>query len=331
MISVVIPTHDEPVDVIRPLMRSLNEQVGIDFEKDLEILVCSDVDSGNFDEYDFSEYEFIKDRIRKIKSQIKNNIGMNRQAGIDAALGDYVLFCDIDDSLLTYTALRELRDNIEDNHSDVYSFDFMEETYSDRNNNYILHQFNWVWVFAKAYRVEFLREHNISFNPKIFYHEDAYFNFLVKYCEPKAFSLDSHPYYLWRCRPESITRRDDHDYSFSSWDQFLSAMGLAIKHVSVIFDKDCQHEILKFATHTYDTLCNKRSKLYTGTETYERIERSYYNFLKEFLPIALTDKPMPKLLDNITTIFYESKHDFFPEFSWYKHVKMLQKKYGENN
>ena len=329
MISIVIPTHNEEVDVIRPLMKSLDDQVGIDFEKDIEILICSDVDHGNFDEYDFDEYKFIKNRIRKIKSPIKNNIGMNRQAGINNALGEYVFFCDIDDSLFHYGVLRELRDNIEQTHADVYSCDFVEEVISPNNNQYILHKFNWIWVFSKAYKVEFLKKNKIEFNPTLKYHEDTYFNFLVKNCDPDTRSLEEHPCYLWRARENSITRKDSHDYSFSSWDEYIDAVSKAIKHVSVIFNKDCKSEVLALAVNTYDTLNNKRSELYRGTEKYEKVERAYYNFIKEFMPIAISGKPMPKLLDNITTLFYERKHDFFPDCSWYRHVQILKEKYGQ--
>ena len=162
MISIVIPTHNESLEIFKPLLNSINTQIGINFSQDIEILICSDAEHNSLKDADYSEYKNICDIIRFIDSPVKNNIGLNRQAGIDNAKGEYVFFCDADDMLFNAGVLRELRDNIEKDPADMYCFDFIEEVPRAHDNTYINHPFNWTWCFAKAYRVQFLKDHGVE-------------------------------------------------------------------------------------------------------------------------------------------------------------------------
>lgn len=326
MISIVIPTHNESLEIFKPLLNSINTQIGINFSQDIEILICSDAEHNSLKDADYSEYKNICDIIRFIDSPVKNNIGLNRQAGIDNAKGEYVFFCDADDMLFNAGVLRELRDIIEKDPVDMYCFDFIEEVPNAHDNTYINHPFNWTWCFAKAYRVQFLKDHGIRFNPNLKYHEDSYFNFLVRYADAEVRSIQKQAY-LWKCRKDSITRNNNCEYSFVSWDEYLYAICVAIQHCEIMWKKDCKKDILEMAVQGYDILNNKLGSMYKGTKTYEKVERQYFWFLKTFLPIVMTDNPMPKILDNITDLWYNKKRDFFPSMTWYDHAKMVVKKY----
>lgn len=327
MISIVIPTHNENIEKIDTLLRSIDMQRGINFEKDIEIILCTDVEKSFFENYSFSEYKNISGRIRLVKSYVLNNIGMNRQSGIDSSLGEYVFFCDADDSLYNFLVIRTLIDNIEATHADLYSFDFIEEVAGENGKMvYAHHDFNYVWVFAKAYKVEFLRKNNITFSSALRYHEDNYFNFLFKKCDPVAKHINAYGY-IWCYSRNSITRLNNNEYSFTSWSDYLQSCDLAIKHCEMIYKKDCTDDIIKIAVESYDVLHNSISKRYIGTKEYDNSEFAYYNFLKTHMPILWSNKDMPNLLLKVTNKFYEKKRDFFPNITWYDHVKLLQQKY----
>ena len=76
-LSIIIPYHLEEVDELKPLFRSLNTQVGIDFNT-LEILMCKDTEEkSEIDDYEFTEYENLAGRIKKFTSPYRCNPGMS--------------------------------------------------------------------------------------------------------------------------------------------------------------------------------------------------------------------------------------------------------------
>lgn len=197
-VSIIIPHHSETAEQIHPLLNSIDSQVGIDFN-DIELVLCCDLETSPLDDCDFSEYKNIAGRILKLKSAYKQNPGMSRQTALNQASGEYILFCDADDSLYHSLVLRELIDNIDNSHADVYRFKFLEEVGSFENDSlqYIAKDYNWVWVFGKAYKKDWLKANTIEFNKTIRWHEDTYFNLLCQYCNPKTVDVDD-TIYLWK-------------------------------------------------------------------------------------------------------------------------------------
>lgn len=329
MISIIIPHHYEDKEKIKPLMTSINSQIGIDFDK-IEILLCSDVDLSPLDALDFTEYENICNRIRKIKSPFKNNIGLSRQAGIDEARGDYIVFCDADDSLYHMGALRELQDNINYSHADMYRFKFLEEIggQNTKDRLYKTKEFNWIWVFGKAYKTDFIRRNNIRFSSKLRYHEDSYFNFILRYKKPNVVDVDSFPMYLWRYSDTSITRANNHEYSFVTWDEFLDAISLGIRKVTGEYGDNCNTDILTCITKSYILLNNPLYKRFDG-EKREKIELAYFNFIKEFAPGIISNGVSEDVENVITKIFFQSSPNFIPDVSWDAYTKYIIEKYNK--
>ena len=119
LLSIVIPYHTETKVDVYSLMVSLNEQVGINFN-DIEVLMCNDMEEeAPLDKENFTELTRVSPRIRHLKSPYRNNPGLSRQFGIDNCKGDYVFFCDADDSLYHVAVLRELIENINLSKSDM--------------------------------------------------------------------------------------------------------------------------------------------------------------------------------------------------------------------
>lgn len=329
MISIIIPHHYEDKEKIKPLMVSINSQIGIDFNN-IEILLCSDVDISPIDTIDFTEYENICSRIRKIKSPFKNNIGLSRQAGLDEALGDYVVFCDADDCLYNIGVLRELEENINKTHADVYRFRFLEEIGESgtKERSYIIKNFNWTWVFSKAYRTEFIRLNNIRFSKELNYHEDSYFNFILRYRNPKVVDIDSSPSYLWRYSDNSITRVNNHEYSFASWNEFIFAITLGVRNILGSGKQVDITELLDLSVQTYILLINPVYNSFDEKKRY-RVEKQYYEFLLEFLSEYLFKEDIDRyVLQKVTQIFFRCKPGFIPKISWEDHIHYIFNKFN---
>ena len=313
MLSIIIPYHNEKPKDLAPLMTSLNMQVGINF-KELEIIMCSDTEKSLIDTYSFKEYSNITKCIKKIKSPTKNNPGLSRQAGLDVAIGEYVIFCDADDCLYSVGVLREILENINLSHADVYRYRFIEEIGSFDNDQlvYKIKDFNWIWVFSKIYRREFLKQHNIHFSEKLMYHEDNYFNTVLSYCDPKVVDINSTPMYLWRFNKNSITRLNNHEYTFNSVDELLEARALSYRRVIGELKKDCTRDIIIVIVREYLVLVDPKN---ANQKVYDRVAKRFYEFVKEFTPTLITHEYAPELTNFIYEIYRASDSNFIPRVS----------------
>lgn len=324
-LSIVIPYHLETSDQIKPLLRSINEQVGVDFN-DFEILLCNDIrERTRLEDCSFDEYENLKN-IRFIKSQYPANPGMSRQAGVDNAKGDYVFFCDADDCLYSYGVLRCLKENILNTNADVYRFKFLEEIGSFETDDlwYTQKDFNWVWVFAKAYRRAFLKQNDITFHPQNRWHEDTYFNLLVRYCDPKVIDIDIDAY-LWKFSRTSITRVNNHEYTFNSIDEYLQSVGLAFDKILNIYKKDPTEDILKVINTYYKTLMHPSNKT---KSKYEYIEECFYKFILKYAPKLLDELPL-EVQRYFANLVWSGDRDFLPELSLKSYLEYLRTKYQD--
>jgi len=323
-LSIVIPYHKESLNFLKPLLRSLNEQVGIDYN-DVEFLFCKDTEEYNeLDDYDFSEFENLQGRTRTLVSPFATNPGMSRQLGIDEAKGEYIFFCDADDSLYHVGVFRELIDNINNSHADVYRFEFIEEIGSFFNNDliYDIKKFNWIWVFAKTYRKQFLIENNICFNPTIRWHEDTYFNLLCQYKKPKTIDINSKAY-LWRFNKNSITRINNHEYTFNTIDEYLNAVGKAFIKIQTEYNMNCAIDIIKVINTYYKTLMHPDNR---NQPKYEVIEKAYYEFVRRFANNLFDEIPLD-IQRVFASLVWVGDRDFLPELSLSSYLKYLKRKY----
>lgn len=326
-LSIIIPHHNETKEQIHKLLNSIDSQAGIDFN-DIEVILCRDVEKSPLDECDFSQYSHIKDRIVRVVSKYKENPGMSRQAGTDIAKGDYVFFCDADDCLYSLLVLRELIDNINATNADVYRFNFVEEVgsfFSDELQ-YQLKGHNWVWVFAKAYRKEWLTDHNIRFNENIRWHEDTYLNLLCQYCDPKTVDINSVAY-LWCFSRTSITRVGNHEYTFNSIDEYLDAVGRAFDKIYKEYGKNCGKSVLNVINTYYKTLMHPDNR---NKEKYEYIESCFYKFIKRYANNLFNGIPID-IQQYFASLVWSGDRDFLPELSLSQYLKYLKEKYEQYN
>lgn len=322
-ISIIIPHHNETKEQIHSLLNSIDSQVGIDFN-DLEIILCRDIETSPLDDCDFSEYKNIHNRIIRLKSSYKQNPGMSRQTGVDYAKGDYVFFCDADDSLYSVIVLRELIENINKTNADVYRFRFVEEIGSFESDDlwYQVKPTNWVWVFAKAYRRQWLIDNNIRFNETIRWHEDTYYNLLCQYCEPNTVDIEDVAY-LWKFSRTSVTRVNNHEYTFNTIDEYLDAVGKAFDKITNEYKKNCGQDVLKVMNTYYKTLMHPNN---ADQPKYEYIERCYYNFVRRFANNLFDGIPMD-IQRFMASLVWSGDREFLPRLSLDSYLRYLKEKY----
>lgn len=205
-IQILVPQYKETDDVVKPLLDSIAIQQNVPMNE-VGVIICNDGSNVFLTEEFLNSYPF------KIEYHKEPHRGVSgtRNACLDYATADYVMFCDADDMFCNVCGLWILfREMDNDGGFDSLVSLFIEETRNPENKKevaYINHEMDSTFVHGKVHRREYLIKKGIRWNEKLTIHEDSYFNILcqnlsenVKYCPM--------PFYLWKWRDESVCRHD---------------------------------------------------------------------------------------------------------------------------
>ena len=248
-LSVVIPRFQETEREIFPLLSSISNQVGIDLD-DIEVLITTDGGGGATLDKDFlGLFGF---DVKQLRLEENRGCGVARQAAIDIARGEYILCCDADDVLHNVGVLGALIQEAELNAPDILISDFLEESVApDGRYHYISHDgFIGCWMHGKLLRRGFLEQNNIRFHPDLKYHEDSYF-----LCVAMALAERMRHYpittYVWKCNPNSITRKDGAVYTYQSMPEYVRAMTMAWEHVEPLRPEQMPKKVVQLVNYCY--------------------------------------------------------------------------------
>lgn len=226
-LQILIPHYHETPEVIQPLLDSLAIQQNIDFHE-LGVIICHDGEEPGYgaipNENQSKNIDLEKDYPFEIKQIHIPHSGVSaaRNAALDAATADYVMFCDADDMFYNACGLWMIFREIEIGFDSLVSV-FIEESRIPENIpgnpqigqpamkkgdiTYINHEMDSTFVHGKVHKRRYLLDQNIRWNEKLTIHEDSFFNILcqnlsqnVKYCQS--------PFYLWKWRDDSVCRHD---------------------------------------------------------------------------------------------------------------------------
>lgn len=222
-LQILVPHYKETADVITPLLDSIAVQQNVDFDE-VGVIICHDGnESKDFLIWDDTcgkagapvtvadpemliarKYPF---QIKQIRQEHKG-VSAARNACLDAATADYVMFCDIDDMFSNVCGLWILFREMETGFDSLVSV-FIEESRDPNTKDpvYLNHEMDATFVHGKVHRRKYLLKEKIRFNDNLTIHEDSFFNILcqnlsqnVKYCQT--------PFYLWKWRDDSVCRHD---------------------------------------------------------------------------------------------------------------------------
>ena len=202
-LQILVPQYKEKDSVIKPLLDSIAIQQSVPFDQ-IGIVICNDGSDVFLSDDFLKSYPF---RIDYYKEPHRG-VSATRNACLDHATADYVMFCDADDMFYNACGLWILFREMEIGFDSLVSM-FIEESRHPETKSveYVNHEMDSTFVHGKVHRRLYLVEKGIRFNDKLTIHEDSYFNILcqnlsknVKYCQT--------PFYLWKWRDESVCRHD---------------------------------------------------------------------------------------------------------------------------
>ena len=202
-LQILIPQYKETDEVVKPLLDSIALQQSVPFDE-IGVIICNDGSDVFLSDELLNAYPY---KIEYYKEP-HNGVSATRNACLDHATADYVMFSDADDMLYNMCGLWIVFREMEAGFDSLVSV-FVEEIRRPDTKavEYINHDMDSTFVHGKIHRRQYLLDKEIRWNDNLTIHEDSYFNILcqnlsknVKYCPT--------PFYLWKWRDDSVCRHD---------------------------------------------------------------------------------------------------------------------------
>lgn len=218
-LQILIPQYKETEEIIKPLLDSIEIQQSVNLKTDVGVIIVNDGTDVHLSEEFLNRYSF------KIDYYLNEHKGVSatRNACLDYATADYVMFCDADDMFYNACGLYIVFREIEMGGFDSLVSNFVEESRIPDTKEivYINREMDSTFVHGKVHRRQFLLDNNIRWNDKLTIHEDSYFNCL---CQRLATELkySEIAFYLWKWRDASVCRHDP-KYILKTYNNMLDS------------------------------------------------------------------------------------------------------------
>lgn len=213
-VSIIVPMYNVENYIQECIESIINQSL-----KEIEIIVVNDGSTDN----SIKKLECIKDNRIKIINKQNGGLSSARNEGLKVANGQYLIFIDSDDFLISDDCLEEMYNNILNNKLDILSSN-AKLYYEDRDKyiktnkglTYTENQIMSIDEFIEKsqncdiapscfymYRTNFLKNNNLLFKEGI-YHEDELFTYRTLLRTKKIYVSNDY-FYAYRQREGSIT------------------------------------------------------------------------------------------------------------------------------
>lgn len=274
-LQILIPQYNETDAIIKPLLDSIALQQNVDFNE-IGVIICNDGSDTYLTDELLSSYPY------KIEYYKKPHRGVSatRNACLDKATAEYVMFCDADDMFYNMCGLWIIFRELENGFDSLISC-FTEETRHPETKEviYTNHDMDSTFVHGKIHRRQYLIDKAIRFNDKLTIHEDSYFNILcqslsknIKYC--------STPFYLWKWRDDSVCRHDP-KYILKTYNNMIDSNDALI---TTLTEKKVPDKIMFYtALMIFDAYYTMNKPEWINQENKEYRDATEYRFAEYFM------------------------------------------------
>lgn len=223
-LQILVPQYKETDDIIKGLLDSLEVQQNVDMD-DIGVIIVNDGTDVHLSEDLFKKYSY------DIEYYLNEHKGVSatRNACLDKATAEYVMFCDADDMFYNACGLYIIFREIENGGFDSLVSAFIEESKDPDTKEpiYLTHDMDSTFVHGKVHRRKFLLKNKIRWNDDLTIHEDSYFNCLCQRLA-KELKYSQTSFYLWRWRDNSVCRHDD-KYILKTYNNMLDSSDALIE------------------------------------------------------------------------------------------------------
>lgn len=199
-LQILINHYREKPDIIGRLLTSIAKQTGVVPDTDYGVMIASDGAENPLDKAFLDGFPF------RIRYSVLPHRGVcpTRNALLDMATADYVMFCDADDMVSSPHGLSVLLNAAKDG-ADVVSVPFLAERKDGDGFRYVRIPCNAVWVHGKIFRRAYLAENAIRFDDNVDSPGEQYFLWQAFRLTKNVRSL-SDCFYTWKWNDDSVTR-----------------------------------------------------------------------------------------------------------------------------
>lgn len=320
-LQVLIPQYKEPESILKPLLDSIAIQQNVDFQE-IGVIICNDGTGIHLSNEFLESYPF------RVEYHLEPHRGVSgtRNACLDYATADYVMFCDADDMFFNACGLYIIFREIDNGGFDSLVSAFVEEskTADTKVPVYMNHDMDSTFVHGKVHRRQFLLEQNIRWNQSLTIHEDSYFNCLcqrlatnLKYCPT--------PFYLWKWRDDSVCRHDP-KYILKTYNNMLdSSTALVTEFLKRQRVQDAQCFATNMIYDAYFTM-NKNEWLNQENQAYRQAtERRFKRYYTQFesLFVSIPTEVKTQIVIGIKNRMYNEGllMESITFDDWIKHIK----------
>lgn len=218
-LQILIPQYKETEEVIKPLLDSIEIQQNIDLKNEVGVIIVNDGTDVHLSEDFLNRYTYhIEYHLHEHKG-----VSATRNACLDYATAEYVMFCDADDMFYNACGMYIIFREIEMGGFDSLVSAFIEESRHPETKEplYINHDMDSTFVHGKVHRRQYLIDNNIRWNDKLTIHEDSYFNCLCQRLA-KELKYSQTSFYLWKWRDASVCRHDP-KYILKTYNNMLDS------------------------------------------------------------------------------------------------------------
>lgn len=239
-LQILVPQYKETEEIIKPLLDSIEVQQNVNLKEDVGVIIVNDGTDVHLSREFLDRYSF------KVDYYFNEHKGVSatRNACLDKATADYVMFCDADDMFYNACGMYIIFREIEMGGFDSLVSAFIEESRIPETKEpiYINHDMDSTFVHGKVHRRQYLINNNIRWNEALTIHEDSYFNCLCqKLAKELKYSQTS--FYLWKWRDASVCRHDP-KYILKTYNNMLDSNDALIEQ---FLDRNMKEEAQFYA------------------------------------------------------------------------------------
>ena len=278
-LQILIPQYKETKEVLKSLLDSIALQQGINF-KEIGVIIVNDG-------YPKSKLPvtFLKSYPFDIEYYLEEHRGVSgtRNACLDHATADYIMFCDADDMFFSMVGLNVMMVEMDKGFNSLTT-KFYEEILRDGKFWFTEHKQDRTFVHGKFHKRQYLIDKNIRFNPSLTVHEDSYFNYMATTLadDPDSIKYSDVPIYLWKWRDESVCRHDPL-YMQKTYKNYIDSITALVDQL-ITRGKEANANML-VCTQMFDTyyLMNTQSWLKQDNQEYRLdTEKRFKEFYEKY-------------------------------------------------
>lgn len=324
-LQILIPQYKETDEVVKPLLDSIAIQQNAPFEE-IGVIICNDGSNVFLSDDFLNNYPF---KIEYYKEPHRG-VSATRNACLDHATADYVMFCDADDMFYSVCGLWHMFREMNMGFDSMVSV-FIEESRNPENKSevvYVNHDMDSTFVHGKIHRRQYLVDNDIRWNDKLTIHEDSYFNILcqnlstnVKYCPI--------PFYLWKWRDDSVCRHDP-KYILKTYKNMLDSNDALVDEFIArgITDKAMFYTAFmvfdSYYTMNKEEWKNQENQDYRKT-TELRFKEYYKKHRDLWDSVSINDKMMISNQVRSRSVMEGMRMEAITIDAWLKHIEKLRK------